>query len=133
MKIFLAFAAAFAFFFYVIIYIGWAPNYSDGERTGEMYKFARKGLIWKSWEGSMYLGGVHSSGGKNPTLQLDTFEFSIASRNEDERKEIIEKITKCARERAVCTIQYRQWLKSPIYINSSYEVIGVEMRDSSDN
>ncbi len=33
-------------------------SYSDGDRTGLIIKLSRKGLIWKTWEGTMNLGGA---------------------------------------------------------------------------
>lgn len=109
---------------FVLPIIGLAPNYSDGERTGEIYKFSKKGLFWKSWEGAMYLGAV-SSGGDG--LGLDKFYFSIPVRQEGEKRELIEKINTCARERKICTIQYNKWFISRIFEQGSgYTVSGVK-------
>lgn len=33
-------------------------DYSDGDRVGTIQKFSRKGLISKTWEGEMMLGGL---------------------------------------------------------------------------
>jgi hypothetical protein len=65
------------FLWWLLFFIGWGANFSDGERTGDIYKFSKKGLIYKSWEGEMYLGGVHSTDGDKPTLEMDKFYFSI--------------------------------------------------------
>lgn len=111
-------------FFYFVIYIGWAPEYSYGERTGDIYKFSKKGLIYKSWEGVMYLGGMASNGGGS--LQMEKFYFSIPESQEKEKQEIINSILECSRNRnKKCTIKYQQWLKWPIYQSSSYTVTGV--------
>lgn len=69
--------AIVVFLWWLAFYIGWGVNYSEGQRTGDVYKFSKKGLIYKSWEGEMYLGGYHSSGGDSPTLVTDKFWFSI--------------------------------------------------------
>ena len=46
-------------------------NYSSGERIGVITKWSEKGLIWKSWEGSLNITqtGMNTSG--------DPFEFSM--------------------------------------------------------
>ncbi len=113
---------------YLVIFIGWAENYSDGKRTGDIYKLSQKGLIYKSWEGEMYLGGIRQTGGKAPTLELDRFYFSIPGGQAKEKQELIDKINKCSEERILCTIKYKQWLKRPIYISSDYVVVGVEIQ-----
>ena len=119
----LLFVFIIGFVFVFIPFVPIAQNYSDGERTGEIFKFSKKGLFWKSWEGSMYLGGVSrtSEGG----LVLDKFYFSIPIEDEMEKQQIIEDLQECARAREICTIQYDQWLKSPVTISSRYEVTGV--------
>lgn len=111
--------------FFVVV--GWSRNYSEGERTGDVYKFSRKGLIYKSWEGEMYLGGVHSTGGKTPQLQLDVFDFSIPANEETEKADLIAKLQHCAQNRSneTCTVKYRQWFKSPIDVSSEYIVTDV--------
>ena len=119
----------------VVLGLGWiifyAPvfgigyGYSNGERTGDIYKFSEKGLIWKSWEGEMYLGGMVSQGGN---LQMEKFYFSIPQRDENQKKDIIKKIRECSQKRKemTCTIEYKQWLVGPIYQSSRYTVVGVK-------
>ena len=53
---------------------GLSYEYSNGERTGIVYKISTTGLIWKTWEGEMNLGGV-KSGDKNNVANL--WEFSV--------------------------------------------------------
>jgi hypothetical protein len=52
----------------LFLFSGCSHNYSDGYRVGYVRKFSRKGLIWKSWEGELLLGGVVSTGGKSPEI-----------------------------------------------------------------
>ena len=33
-------------------------NYSNGNRVGNITKFSEKGIIWKTWEGQLHLGGI---------------------------------------------------------------------------
>lgn len=44
----LAFAGFFAFIYYV--------PYSEGTRSGELIKFSRKGVVFKTWEGELSQG-----------------------------------------------------------------------------
>ena len=107
-------------FFWLLIVPGWGQNYSEGERTVDVYKFSKKGLIIKSWEGQSYVGGVTSG---EYGLQLDKFYFSIPLSEEADKQEIIAKIKECASDRDItCTIVYKQWFKSPISVDSPYIV-----------
>ena len=55
-------------------------NYSDGERAGVPVKFSRKGVIFKTYEGELNVGGLtNSSEGAIPT----TWDFSVR-RSDDE-------------------------------------------------
>ena len=115
----------FIWFLFIMPITGVFYGYSDGQRTGDIYKFSKKGIIWKSWEGEMYLGGLVSSGQGN--LEMEKFYFSIPETEEIEKMELIEKIKKCAQERLRCNIVYKQWFISPIKIGSSYVVLDVKI------
>jgi hypothetical protein len=62
-------------------------EYSDGERVGTIQKFSRKGLIAKTWEGEMLLGGLKrktvsgtdSNGGSTSSTSMvaNVFEFTV--------------------------------------------------------
>ena len=43
---------------------GCSENYANGERIGLVTRFTKKGILWKSWEGSLNLTqtGMNSSG-----------------------------------------------------------------------
>src|SRR5579872_587028 len=90
--------------FQLLVVMGWDSSYSEGSRTGQVYKFSEKGLIYKSWEGEMYLGGVSSDG--NGNLQVDTFYFSIPSSESAQKAGLIAAIQDCAENRLKedCTI-----------------------------
>ena len=116
-------------FWYLLFYIGWVENYSEGLKTGEVFKFSKKGLFFKSWEGTMYLGGAHLSGGSNSTLQLDKFNFSIPEKQQTQKGDVIKTLEKCSNERKICAIFYKQWFKWPIYLDSDYVVEKVEIKN----
>lgn len=54
-------------------------NYSTGYRTGEVVKFSNKGLIFKTWEGTLNLGGLRTQTDShgNSNLVSNTWNFSI--------------------------------------------------------
>jgi hypothetical protein len=55
-------------------------DYSDGERAGVPVKFSRKGVIFKTYEGELNVGGLsNSSEGAIPT----TWTFSVRRSDED--------------------------------------------------
>lgn len=111
----------FLYLLFILLVIGVFSDYSTGERTGDIYKFSQKGIIWKSYEGTMYLGGVASKGSGG--LEMEKFNFSIPAKEISEKSELIEKIIQCSQDREkICTIKYKQWFASPIYISSRYVV-----------
>lgn len=62
-------------------------NYSDGERIGVITKFANKGIIWKTYEGEMNLGGLREQSGKSGTSYIaNLWEFSIDADNPDKEE-----------------------------------------------
>lgn len=73
-KIVIAAVLFFGLYYAAVYYV----PYSDGYRAGELVKFSRKGIIFKTWEGRL-------SQGVSDELQ---FEFSV----EDKDKEIIQQL-----------------------------------------
>ncbi len=54
-------------------------NYSDGTRAGVPVKFSRKGVVFKTYEGELNVGGLtHSAEGAIPT----TWAFSVRGSEE---------------------------------------------------
>jgi hypothetical protein len=104
---------------FTILPIPIAKNFSDGERTGDIYKFSKKGLFFKSYEGEMYMGGATAT---KEGIQLEKFYFSIPEKDFENKKEIINKLKECTKREHTCTVVYSQWLKHPATIGSSYEV-----------
>lgn len=122
----------FVYFMFVGPFTGLYYGYSEGERTGDIYKFSQKGLFWKSWEGEMYLGGMmrNEKGG----LELEKFYFSIPADQVLEKQEQIDKLKECARNRnKKCTITYTQWFVAPAKISSAYVVQDVKMVGALDD
>lgn len=59
---------------------GCTENYSNGEKVGNLIEFTHKGLIWKSWEGSLNMTqtGMNSSG--------EPFYFSFDNDRNDQQQ-----------------------------------------------
>jgi hypothetical protein len=88
---------------------GCGEHYSEGMRTGVLVKFSQKGVIWKSWEGQLNLGGVtQTDKGAVPTV----WEFSVTDPS------IAEHLQKNVGK--TFTIQYHQWALGPVFQDSDY-------------
>jgi hypothetical protein len=72
-------------FFVVLLILGilgtggylWVCNwtYSDGTRAGALIKISRKGVVWKTYEGQLNLGGFRAAG--DDGLSGNIWEFSV--------------------------------------------------------
>lgn len=49
-------------------------HYSEGERTGHVVKFSKKGFFFKTWEGEMNIGGMKDGEG---TMMIEKFRFTV--------------------------------------------------------
>lgn len=68
--------------FSVLLFVG-CIDYSDGTRSGYVIKFSRKGLVCKTWEGTMNLGGTVQ--GENGIV-ANTWNFTIDPNNSEDQK-----------------------------------------------
>jgi hypothetical protein len=50
-------------------------DYSDGDRVGVITKFSRKGLLFKTWEGELNLGGLRKNADNN--VVANTWKFTV--------------------------------------------------------
>jgi len=92
-------------------------SYSDGERTGTITKFSHKGLIWKTYEGEMSLGGFRNQGDKGGVV-ANVWEFSVDKDN----KEIIQQIEEAQRKGGT----YTQTLNpAPLKSATGYYVVKI--------
>lgn len=87
---------------------GCYPDYSSGHRIGSIYKLSDRGVFIKSHEGELI-----SDGGIN----INAWAFSIKS--EDVYKKLI--TIPCKQVK----LDYKQYLISPFYIESNYEITDV--------
>lgn len=105
-------------------------EYSEGERTGVITKFSRKGFICKTWEGELNLGGFKektsydSRGIEQTKVVTNVFEFTV------ENTSIIGQIQTAQRSGKRVTLQYNQELFSFCRSDSdSYFVSNVVVED----
>ncbi len=61
--------------------------YSEGTRVGILYKFSKKGTIFKTYEGEMLLPGIGNKRAANGTMITNNFLFSVD--NEKLAKELM--------------------------------------------
>jgi hypothetical protein len=94
------------------------PDYSEGVRSGVIYKVSKKGFIWKSTEAEMNLGGM--SADANGQVMVNTFRFSV--RDEAVRKAIEEASNSGKR----VTVHYHQYGIRPAQIDTKSVVDKVE-------
>ncbi len=100
---------------------GCNPNYSKGSRTGIVNKFSEKGLIYKSHEGEMLLGGMKNT---DQGMVANVWEFSVSD------PEIIKQIEELMVENKPVTLQYTQYLIGPIQYSTSYRVVKVSKAET---
>jgi hypothetical protein len=98
------------------------PHYSDGERTGVIYKISHKGFIWKSYEGAMNLGGMATD--SNGQVVPNRFEFSVID------TEVAKRIEEASRSGKRVTLVYNQYGIKPIKISTDYVVTDVKFSES---
>ncbi len=87
-------------------------DYSDGDRAGTITKLSRKGIICKTWEGQIFMGGLKnqtqtSSNGKSSvdTMVANTWDFTV------EDVSLVPKIQAAMDSGQRITLHYREeWL-----------------------
>lgn len=100
-----------------IKYNGFYETYSQGERSGVIYKTSYKGLIFKSQESEMSLNGVSSD--VNGTMLPNKWFFSC----KDEI--VIKKIKEAVQNGKRVNISYNEYLIKPITISTNYVVTDI--------
>jgi hypothetical protein len=96
-----------------------APTYSEGQRTGVVTKVSRSGLMFKSWEGQLNLGGA--SADSNGTMVPNVWPFTVQS------DAVAHEIESAARDAKRVTVHYRQHLITPINADTKYIVDSIEV------
>ena len=68
-------AAILVLFLTFHIYWKYVNTYSEGNRTGTLQKFSKKGNVFKTYEGELILSSIQST--SNTTLASEKFYFSV--------------------------------------------------------
>lgn len=74
-------------------------NFSKGERAGTISKFSHKGLVIKTWEGQLLIGGL--SGNQGSDLTTNTWDFSVYPGDQETREAIFNAMNEGYRVRMV--------------------------------
>lgn len=94
-------------------------TYSDGNRTGLLQKFSRKGNLFKTYEGELVLNSLTTSG--NNAIGAEKFYFSV-----DEKK-VAEKMMRLEGQRVVLHYQEKNghlwWRGDTNYIVDSVRIL----------
>lgn len=61
----------------IVGYFKYYYVYSEGTRVGILYKFSKKGAVYKTYEGEMMLPGIRSKNGQG-AINSNIFRFSVA-------------------------------------------------------
>jgi hypothetical protein len=107
------------------------PNYSEGKWNGVVVKLSHKGMIWKSWEGQIVLGGMRSKttahysakgeyAGSSTSAVTNAYDFNVGS------PEILRKVQEAMDQGKVVELSYRQWCIAPPWIENDHVVIEVK-------
>jgi hypothetical protein len=93
-----------------------APNFSSGERIGIVTKLSEKGLIFKSWEGSMLIAlPIEVAGSTTP----EEFEFNVDPA-------VVQDVQKAMQSGKRVTLVYRQWCMCPWSIDHNHVIVAVK-------
>jgi hypothetical protein len=95
---------------------GCGRGYSDGERVGTVVKLSNKGLMWKSWEGEMNLGGTVA--GENGAIP-STWRFHLTDPT------LAPKFDAAMTSGKRVKVRYVQWAFSPVTQDSDYDVTSI--------
>jgi len=60
-----------------LVYWSYYNTYSEGNRSGILQKFSKKGNIFKTYEGELIMSSIASTG--NVTIASEKFYFSVTS------------------------------------------------------
>jgi hypothetical protein len=98
------------------------PNYSAGVRAGVPVKFSKKGVVFKTYEGELNVGGLtNSSEGAIPT----TWKFTVARSEEQVHQDMERAMTEHKRVKLHYEEKYMQlfWRGDTPYFVHKVEIL----------
>ena len=107
-----------------------APTYSEGDRVGVVTKFSNKGMMIKSWEGELNMGGfknVSSTDADGNTINsvgANVFEFSVRDEG------VVSQIKEAMESGKRVELHYLERLWTPYDQSTAYEITAVKMLDN---
>jgi len=107
----------------LLIFTLWVCSwtYSEGTRAGQLIKISKKGIVFKTHEGELNLGGLRI-GEQQDALEGNIWSFSVI------KEEVLEEVKKYEGKRV--KLAYKQRFKSlPWQAKTDYIVVGVEAID----
>lgn len=109
-----------------LAFVSCGEHYSSGARTGVITKLSHKGLMSKTWEGEMNLGGMVASG-DGKSMVVNAWQFTVESDG------LIDTINQAMASGKRVTLHYHQWLKRPIMrTDTGYMVDAVQAEGVSE-
>lgn len=112
-------------FFLILIAIllgvgAYYASFSEGERTGNLIKFSHKGIIFKTWEGTLDLGIFQGARPSTGRVENTIWEFSVPS------DEIAAKIEAASKQGTRISLKYKEkFFKFPWVGDTKYWVTDV--------
>ncbi|MFT4759744.1 MAG: hypothetical protein ACI9XO_000674 [Paraglaciecola sp.] len=98
-------------------------SYSEGYRAGNVMKLSKKGLVFKTWEGELNVGGF-SDGGGDGDMATTVWSFSV----EDET--VVKEIEKAVDEGSKVKLRYvEKYFQLDFCGDTKYFVTKVEQVD----
>lgn len=97
---------------------GIMPNYSDGEKSGYLTSLTHKGIMVKTWEGVMNMGGMRHETDAEGRAHLvpNIMNFTVQD------PELVKKLEEKLKDGSFVTLSYSQWFMKPWNVGSSYIV-----------
>ncbi len=116
---FLGYLLGFVLLVVGILYLLSLWSYSDGERAGTVSKFSHRGYIFKTWEGTLNVGGFSNGTG---SMTPQPFDFSVINDS------VANQINEAVKTGQRVTLHYEQKLfKLPWNGDTQYFVTRIEI------
>ncbi len=104
-------------------YLAYEANFSDGFRSGVIQKISHKGVVFKTYEGQMDIGGLRAT---NNGQMSSVFDFSV----ESDQKQILKMLEDVSATGERVKVKYEEkYFTFPWRGNTKYFIVQVERLD----